>query len=183
MRIKLAISCVAIALVPLSVAFPRTSEAQVNVQVQIGAPAIRFETAPPLVEVSPGVQVVPDYDHEVFFVDGWYWYRSGPTWYRTRDHRGGWVVVHRREVPRGLVRIPPGRYKHYRAEGPRMNEPRREMPGHRGEGHFKREERREYREHNQRGRVERGNLDRNRPNDHQERQERKEHSESRHEHR
>jgi hypothetical protein len=165
MRIKLAISCVAIALLALSVVFSRTSAAQVNVQVQIGVPTVRFETAPVLVEVSPGVQVVPDYDQEVFFVDGWYWYRSGPHWYRTHDHRGGWVVVHRREVPRGLVRIPPGRYKHYRAEGPRMNEPRREMPGHRGQGQFKREERREYREHNERGRFERNNR--------QERQERR----------
>ncbi|HJX52534.1 MAG TPA: hypothetical protein VJ801_07200 [Polyangia bacterium] len=160
MRIKLAISCVAIAL--LAVVFSQNSAAQVNLQVQIGVPTVRFETAPVLVEVSPGVQVVPDYDQEVFFVDGWYWYRSGPAWYRTHDHRGGWVVVHRREVPRGLVRIPPGRYKHYRAEGPRMNEPRREMTGHRGQGQFKREERKE---HNERGRVER--------NSPQERQERR----------
>jgi len=177
MQTRFAISCVAIALLPLSVVFPRTSAAQVAVQVQIGAPAIRFETAPALVEVSPGVQVVPDYDQEVFFVGGWYWYRSGPTWYRTRDHRGGWVVVHRREVPRGLVRIPPGRYRHYRAEGPRTIEPRREMPGHRGEGHFKREERREFREHNERGRFERNNFDRNNHNDRQERKEHKDRGE------
>jgi len=183
-RIKLAISRVVIALVPLSVVLPRTSAAQVNVQVQIGAPAIRFETAPVLVEVSPGVQVVQDYDQEVFFVDGWYWYRSGPHWYRTRDHRGGWVVVHRREVPRGLVRIPPGRYKHYRGGGPHMNEPPR-APGRRGEGHFKQEERREFREHNDRGRLDRGNHGFNRDNfdrhnDRQERKEHKEHGEPRH---
>ena len=176
MRIKFAISCVAIALGPLSVVLARTSEAQVNVQVQIGLPTIRFETAPVLVEVSPGVQVVPDYDQEVFFVDGWYWHRAGRTWYRTQDHRGGWIVVHQREVPRGLVRIPPGRYRHYRAEGPRMNEPRREIPpGHRGEAKF---QKREHAEHNDRGR-----LDRNNHSDHQERREHKEHGESHHGHR
>ena len=64
-----------------------------------------------------GVQVVPEYEEEVFFVDGWYWYRSGPYWYRTRDHRGGWVVVERRYVPATLVKIPPGHYKHYKAKG------------------------------------------------------------------
>jgi hypothetical protein len=176
MRIKLALSCGAIALLPLSVVFPRTSAAQVNLQVQIGVPTIRFETAPVLVEVSPGVQVVPDYDQEVFFVRGWYWHRSGPNWYRTRDHRGGWVVAHEREVPRGLLRIPPGRYRHYRGGGPHMNEPRREMPGHRGDAQFKREERREHGEHNDRNRFDRHN-------DRQERREHKEHGESRHGHR
>jgi hypothetical protein len=58
MRIKFAVSYVAITPLLLSVAFPRTSAAQVNLQVQIGVPTIRFETPPALVEVSPGVQVV-----------------------------------------------------------------------------------------------------------------------------
>jgi hypothetical protein len=126
MRIKLAISCVAILVLVFSVFLPRSAAAQVNVQVQIATPTIRFETRPVLVEVSPGVQVVEDYDDEVFFVDGWYWYRSGPGWYRTRDHRGGWVVVQERSVPRTLVRIPHGRYKHYRGKG-QVNEQRRPM--------------------------------------------------------
>jgi len=91
--------------------------ARAQVSVQIAVPTIRFEVAPALVVVSPGVQVVPEYEEEVFFVDGWYWYRSGPYWYRTRDHRGGWVFVERRYVPMTLVKIPPGRYKHYKAKG------------------------------------------------------------------
>src|SRR5215472_2069595 len=91
--------------------------ARAQVRVEIAVPTIRFEVAPPLVVVSPGVQVVPEYEEEVFFVDGWYWYRTGPYWYRTRDHRGGWVVVERRYVPVALVKIPPGHYKHYKAKG------------------------------------------------------------------
>jgi hypothetical protein len=91
--------------------------ARAQVRVQIAAPTIRFEVAPPLVVVSPGIQVVPEYEEEVFFVDGWYWYRSGPYWYRTRDHRGGWVVAERQYVPVALVKIPPGHYKHYKAKG------------------------------------------------------------------
>jgi hypothetical protein len=95
----------------------RPARAQVSVQIAVPAPAIRFEVAPPLVVVSPGVQVVPEYEEEVFFVDGWYWHRSGPYWYRTRDYRGGWVVVEQRYVPVALVRIPPGHYKHYKGKG------------------------------------------------------------------
>ena len=91
--------------------------ARAQVSVLIAAPAIRFEVAPPLVVVSSGIQVVPEYEEEVFFVQGWYWCRSGPYWYRTRDYRGGWVVVERRYVPVALVKIPPGHYKHYKAKG------------------------------------------------------------------
>jgi hypothetical protein len=176
MRIKFAASCVAITPLLFSLALPGTSAAQVNLQVQIGVPTIRFENPPVLVEVSPGVQVVPEYDQEVFFVDGWYWHRAGRRWYHTRDHRGGWVVAQGREVPRGLRRMPPGRYRHYRADrGPSFNEHRREMPGHRDEARI---QNREHAEHNDRGRSERNNH-----GDHQERREHgdhREHGQSRH---
>ena len=85
-------------------------------QAQQVAVRVTFATPPPLVVVEPGIQVVPDYPEEVFFVDGWYWHRAGAVWYRTRDHRGGWVVVEPRYVPARLVRIPPGHYKHWKAE-------------------------------------------------------------------
>ena len=90
---------------------PAIAHAQVAVDIRIGFPA-----PPPLVVVSPGVQVVPDYGEEVFFVNGWYWLRRDEVWYRTRDHRGGWVMVPRRAVPVALVRLPPGKYKHWRKE-------------------------------------------------------------------
>jgi hypothetical protein len=66
--------------------------------------------------VQPGIQVVPDYDEEVFFTSGWYWLRRDESWYRTRDYRGGWVVVPRHAVPVALYRMPPGHYKHWRKE-------------------------------------------------------------------
>jgi hypothetical protein len=105
MRSKLTILLIALCL------WPAAGSAQV--QVQVAMPSIRFEVAPRLVMVSEGVQVVPDYDEEVFFVDGWYWYRRNDLWYRMRDHRGGWVLVERRYVPVTLVRIPPGKYRHH----------------------------------------------------------------------
>lgn len=99
------------ALVVAFVAPAAPARAQVAVDVRIGFPA-----PPPLVVVTPGVQVVPDYDEEVFFVDGWYWLRRDASWYRTRNYRGGWVAVPPRAVPARLVRLPPGEYKHWRKE-------------------------------------------------------------------
>jgi hypothetical protein len=80
-------------------------------------PAIRYEAAPPLIAVEPGVQVVEDADEEVFFVDGYYWHPgANGWWYRTRDYRGGWVAVPARSAPPRLVRLPPGHYRHWRGE-------------------------------------------------------------------
>lgn len=88
-----------------------------QVQVRVTVPTVRFEVAPPVVEVQPGVMVVRDYDEEVFLVDGRYWMhtRDG-RWYRASDYRGGWVVVEPRVVPAPIVRLPPGRYKHHRGK-------------------------------------------------------------------
>jgi hypothetical protein len=88
-----------------------------QVQVRVTVPTVRFEVAPPVVEVQPGVMVVRDYDEEVFLVDGRYWMhtRDG-RWYRAGDYRGGWVVVEPRVVPAPIVRLPPGRYKHHRGK-------------------------------------------------------------------
>ncbi len=95
---------------------PALARAQVALDVRIG-----FPSPPPLVVVRPGVQVVPDYEEEVFFVSGWYWLRREPAWYRTRDYRGGWVMVRRRAVPASLVSLPPGHYKHWRKDQEKAN--------------------------------------------------------------
>ena len=88
-----------------------------QVQVRVTVPTVRFEVAPPMVEVQPGVLVVHDYDQEVFFVDGRYWmhWRDG-RWYRANDYRGGWVTAEPRAVPGSIVRLPPGTYKHYKSK-------------------------------------------------------------------
>src|SRR5262245_5930902 len=86
-----------------------------QVHVQVSIPVVRFEVAPAMVEVQPGVLVVNDYDQAVFFVDGLYWMHGGDgRWYRANDHRGGWVVVEPRTVPPRIVRLPPGHYRHYK---------------------------------------------------------------------
>jgi|KBSMisStaDraftv2_1062788.scaffolds.fasta_scaffold745594_2 hypothetical protein len=88
-----------------------------QVQIRVAVPEVRFEVAPPMVEVQPGVLVVHDYDEEVFFVDGRYWmhWRDG-RWYRANDYRGGWVTAEPRAVPGSIVRLPPGTYKHYKSK-------------------------------------------------------------------
>ena len=91
--------------------------AQLQFKVQVSVPQVRFEVAPPVVEVQPGLFVVHDYDEEVFVVDGQYWTRGADgRWYRARDYRGGWVVVQPPTVPPALVRSPRGQYKHYKGK-------------------------------------------------------------------
>ena len=98
--------------------------------MHVPAPTIHFEAEPALVVVSPGVMVVPDYDREIFFVNGFYWYNDGGIWFRTRHHRGGWVRVHGRYVPRTIVRYPRGRYVRFRG-----GKPWRRAAVHRGRYH------------------------------------------------
>lgn len=108
---------------------PLAASAQATVDVRIALPLV----LPRLVVVSPGIEVVPDVDYEVFHVDGWYWVRHDDGWYRSRSHRGGWAPVPVRGVPPGLVRIPPGQYRRWhpvRAPGPAPAPPRGDGWGH-----------------------------------------------------
>jgi hypothetical protein len=74
------------------------------------------EILPPLVVISPGVQVYPEIAHEVFFVDGVYWARHNGGWYRSETARGAWVGVPPSGVPASLGKIPPGKYKNWKPE-------------------------------------------------------------------
>jgi hypothetical protein len=91
-------------------ALPARGLAQVHVGIDLG---ITFAEPPPLVVVSPGIQIVPEYDQEVYFANGCYWARRDEGWYRTWDWRGGWAPVRPAYVPASLARIPPGRFRHY----------------------------------------------------------------------
>lgn len=69
--------------------------------------------SPDLVYVSPGVQVIADYDEPIFYSDRYYWRASGGTWYRSPYYTGGWVAavpppaVMRIDRPRAYVRYRP----------------------------------------------------------------------------
>ena len=118
--------------------------AQVRVEVQIPVPTITFQAPPALVVIEPGVQVVEDYDDEVFFVDNLYWCRRGDRWYRSHDHRGNWVVVEHTAVPVSIVRYAPGQYRHWRREAVR-HEVRQEI--RREERHEEKHEKHEKKHH------------------------------------
>jgi len=95
-------------LVLVALSAPARAQVAVDMHITMGLPA----ELPPMVVVQPGVRVVSALDEEVYFIDGWYWVRRGPHWYRARDHRRAWTWVEPRRVPVVLVRIPPGQYRH-----------------------------------------------------------------------
>jgi hypothetical protein len=70
-------------------------------------------TAPDLVYVGPGVQVIADYGEPIFYSDGFYWWSYGGVWYRSPTYTGGWVAA--AMPPVAILRIQdPYHYRHYR---------------------------------------------------------------------
>jgi hypothetical protein len=90
------------------------AQVQVSASVNIPLPTIHFEAPPPLVVVQPGVQVVRDYDDEVYFSNGYYWVRRDKGWFRARDdRRWAWSPVDVRYVPPALYQMPVGHYRRW----------------------------------------------------------------------
>ena len=80
------------------------------------AAGVAYEAPPPdLVYVSPGVQVIADYNEPIFYSDNLYWRYDGGVWYRSHHYRGGWAVA---TPPPAVLRIDrPRAYTHYRPAG------------------------------------------------------------------
>ena len=75
-----------------------------------------YASTPDLVTVSPGVQVVADYDEPVFYTDGFYWRFYDGYWYRSNNYYSGWYFYER--PPVAVLRIDrPYAYAHYRPAG------------------------------------------------------------------
>ena len=111
MSMKLAVTMFATLSFSAASLVPLTARAA-DVTVSIG-----WQAPPPLIIVSPGVQVVQDYDDEVFFIDGYYWVERDGGWYHSRDHHGNWVFVERSHVHSWLVQPRArGQYKHWNKE-------------------------------------------------------------------
>jgi hypothetical protein len=86
---------------------------------------------PDLVYVSPGVQVIADYNEPIFYSDGFYWRYYGGVWYRSSYYTGGWVYA---RPPVAVLRIDrPHAYVHYRPAGWR-GQPRTVAPAPAGGG-------------------------------------------------
>ena len=81
----------------------------------VGYSATYTATTPDLVEVSPGVQVIADYDEPIFYSDNYYWRYDGGTWYRSSYYNRGWVYA---RPPHAVISIgEPYRYRRYRPAG------------------------------------------------------------------
>ena len=112
-----------------------------GVNVTVTAPSIVFHRAPGVVVVEKDIQVVPDFDHEVFLFSGVYWTFWDGHWYRLPKWNGRWVRVAPGAVPSRIVAIPRGKYIRYRqvqrkaAKAHRKKEKRH--AGHPGKGRRK----------------------------------------------
>src|SRR5205823_10901299 len=92
---------------------------------EVEEPAVEVEYAEPaaMVYVSPGVEVIEDYDYPVFYSGGFYWRQEGGVWYSSEYHDRGWAYNDRVPVEVGRIERPEG-YAHYRAnEHAREGEP------------------------------------------------------------
>lgn len=99
---------------------------------------------PSLVYVSPGVQVVADFDYPVFLADGLYWRYDGGVWYRSRTYTGGWSVT--TAVPVAVRRIDrPSRYVHYHATAVAHTGGHREVRDHRASPPERKSQKRDHR--------------------------------------
>jgi hypothetical protein len=68
-----------------------------------------------LVEIQPGVQVIPDFDLEVYFTGNTYWLRGDDGWYSSRRASSPTVfmLADQRSVPAALSRLPAGTHLNY----------------------------------------------------------------------
>jgi hypothetical protein len=74
--------------------------------------------------ISPGVQVIADYDEPIFYSDNYYWRTDGGVWYRSSNYQRGWVRYE--AAPAAVISIQqPSAYIHYHGEA--HANPRREQ--------------------------------------------------------
>jgi hypothetical protein len=97
-------------LLAAAVLSPRPAVAQLQVSIRLALPPV-----PRLVVIQPGVQVVEDFDDEVFFHSGVYWVRRDERWYRAPAPHAEYRRVEVRMVPEPLRRLPPGQYRRWKA--------------------------------------------------------------------
>ena len=97
-------------LLALVLVFPIPTMARVSISLP---PPIVF-AAPPVVVVIPEtyVYVVPDYDGDIFFYNGWWWRLWEGRWYRSLNYNSGWGYY--RNVPSFYRGIPSGWRNDYR---------------------------------------------------------------------
>jgi|GEM_PF-964773 len=98
-----------IALLLLTGVFVGTALAQVNINVNIGVPAIRV-SSDPYTAVIPGTYIyfITESPENVFFYQGTWWRPYQGRWHRATGYNGPWSFVDAGNVPPGLRGLPPG---------------------------------------------------------------------------
>lgn len=83
--------------------------AGVNVNVNIGPPAVVVAEPPEMVVIPQSmVYFAPGVSVELFFYEGYWWTPKEGRWFRSRAYNGPWAIVGPRYVPRAIVAVPPG---------------------------------------------------------------------------
>ncbi|MFI5372026.1 MAG: hypothetical protein ACHQ52_10750 [Candidatus Eisenbacteria bacterium] len=86
-------------------------------------PAYALERSPEQSMVAGSqVYVVQDRriaDDEFRYGVFWYVYRAG-WWYRARNWNGPFAAIEPRDVPRAIITVPPGRWKHLPVSAPEL---------------------------------------------------------------
>jgi hypothetical protein len=93
-------------------AVPAPAMAEVNVHISL-PPLIVFASPPEMVVIPETyVYVVPDYQEDIYFYNGWWWRLWEGRWYRSRSYNSGWGYYQR--VPSFYTRVPRGWRNDYR---------------------------------------------------------------------
>ena len=86
---------------------PNNGLAEVNLNLNIGAPPVVIaEPAEVVLIPGSGVYFVADAGPDLFFHAGFWWSPRGDRWYRSQVYNGPWVVVKHRHVPVQVVKVP-----------------------------------------------------------------------------
>lgn len=79
----------------------------VNVNVNIGPPAVVVSEPPEVVAVPESmVYFAPGVSVELLFYEGYWWTPKEGRWFRSRAYNGPWAIVGPRGVPAEIVRLP-----------------------------------------------------------------------------
>ena len=80
------------------------AQAQLNVNVNIGAPPPVIVHSPPTMVflTEPGLYVATGISHDIYFVSGRYFYFHGDNWFWASAYDGPWVFVVHENLPPGL---------------------------------------------------------------------------------
>ena len=90
--------------------------AEVNVNINIGAPPPVIVRAPPtmLFLPDPGVYVAVGVPYDIYFISGRYYYLQGDNWFWATGYGGPWVYVVHTSLPPGLRKFKVKQLRDYR---------------------------------------------------------------------